>query len=113
VVNGDYPQLGAAEGGLWVQFGPSPAARARLPWDDITRVSGYRCEGGGDAVDVWVALDTDGGEFLEIADHFGGFHEVAASMVRHLPGLAPGWLEGLASLSLEEEPLTVWRRQRA
>jgi hypothetical protein len=89
----DFPRLEADEDGVWIQFHAAESSKSLLAWGDIRRVSGYRVEGIGDQTDLFLVLDTEYGEFLELYDGLAGFSAVTSALPTHLPGVPSDWLQ--------------------
>lgn len=99
--------VGCDEIGVWRE--DMPGARSQLPWDEITRIAGYKLDCI-TQVDTVIELDHESGHYLEINDAWRGFDDVVRGLGERFQALAADWFDRITNLKTGDAALVVWQR---
>jgi len=80
-----------------------------IEWDEIVCVSGSKLDG---ITEIYscVALDFEYGEYFELDDAMPGFSAVVNAITEHIPGIPADWFDQIQRLSVNDDPLDVWKK---
>lgn len=99
--------VGYDELGVWRE--DQPGARMHLPWEEMTRVAGYKLDCM-THVDTVLELEHESGHFFEINNAWTGFDDVVRGIGEQIEGLPGDWFERVYALEPDDEAIVVWER---